>query len=285
MYNLTIENEYGRSLTFNQVGGAYQITEIEGLSSPEADIHTTTTALYDGEKFNSAKTQMRTMNIAFAIDYSAEYYRLEAYKVLHVKKPVKISYKTTMVDVYIEGIVQHFDVKHFEAKQIATLTVVCPKPYWIEAQEMINELSATLNKFHFPFASTEEPELVFGKYETKRSVSINNESSTECGMTIELRALAGVTNPKVINYVTGEFIGINISMQTADEIFICTEEGNKTAYLLRSGVKTNLFNLVMEGSDWLQLDIGGNEFVYTVSGGNEEDLLVTFRHHGLREGV
>jgi hypothetical protein len=285
MYNLTIENTYGQSLTFNQLGGAYTITEIEGLSPAEADIQTNQTALLDGEEYNSAKVEMRTINLAFAIEYSAEYYRLEAYKVLHVKKPVRVKYKSDMVDVYIDGYVKSFQVTHFEMKQIATVTILCPKPYWIEAEEIINELTSINAGFHFPFASTEEPELIMGEIAVGQSVSIDNSSSAECGMTIELYAIGAVTDPKVYNYVTQEFIGLDYSMQAGDRITITTGAGNKTATLLRQGSISNLFNYIMQDSTWLQLEPGPNEFVYTVGSGDATDLLVTFRHHGLREGV
>ena len=48
---------------------------------------------------------------------------------------------------------------------------------------------------------------------------------------------------------------------------------------------TNIFNYIMQDSTWLQLDVGSNEFIYTVESGDATDLLVTFKHHGLREGV
>ena len=170
-------------------------------------------------------------------------------------------------------------------KQIATVTILCPFPYWKQAQEMVDELSDIINRFHFPFASTEEPQLVMGEINMVNSIYINNNGSAECGMTIELYAIDTVTDPKVYNYITQEFIGLNVSMQAGDLITICTEPGNKTVTLLRNGVITNLFNYVMEDSTWLQLDIGGNEFVYTVETGDPTDLFVTFRHHALFEGV
>lgn len=285
MYKLSIENQYGDSLIFNQLGGAYSVVDAEGLDPVEADINTTQTALYDGGSITSKKLQTRTINLAFTIEYSAEHYRLEAYKVCHVKKPVTIRYKSNLRDVYIEGVVQNFKVTLFEMKQIATVTILCPFPYWKQAQEMVDELSDIINRFHFPFASTEEPQLVMGEINMVNSIYINNNGSAECGMTIELYAIDTVTDPKVYNYITQEFIGLNVSMQAGDLITICTEPGNKTVTLLRNGVITNLFNYVMEDSTWLQLDIGGNEFVYTVETGDPTDLFVTFRHHALFEGV
>lgn len=285
MYNLTIENEYGNSLTFNQVGGAYTITEIEGLSPAEADIQTSTQALIDGEKFNSAKIQMRTLNIAFAIEYSAEHFRMEAYKVLHAKKKVKVSYKSDMRDVYIEGYVKSMPITHFEPKQVVTVSILCPDPYWKGAETIINELASVASAFHFPFASTATPELVFGTIEVGESISIDNDGAAECGLTIECQAIDTITNPKIINYMTNDYFQVNYTLQAGDLLRITTYPGNKAVRLLRDGEWLNLFNYVKNGSTWLQLDIGSNEFVYTVGTGQATDLFVTFKHQTLYEGV
>ena len=117
------------------------------------------------------------------------------------------------------------------------------------------------------------------------NVSVTNEGDVEAGMTIELYAKKSVTNPKIYNYLTGEYFGLDIEMQVADLITITTERGNKTVTLLRGGVYSNIFNTVMEGSTWLQLDIGNTELVYEVEEGQESNLLVTVSHNNLYEGV
>ena len=74
-------------------------------------------------------------------------------------------------------------------------------------------------------------------------------------------------------------------MQAGDVITITTEKGNKTVMLLREGVETNLFNYLMEGITWLQLEVGGSAFVYEVGAGLISDLLVSIKHRNLFEGV
>jgi hypothetical protein len=50
-------------------------------------------------------------------------------------------------------------------------------------------------------------------------------------------------------------------------------------------VETNIFNYVMQNSTWLQLEAAGSTFVYEVGSGILGDLLVTFKHSNLYEGV
>lgn len=285
MYKLTLQNKSGRKLQFNQIGGPFTISTISGLNPAPATINTSGSALIDGEKYNSSKVNMRTINMAFAIEYEAEKNRLEIYKVLQTSKPISLHYKSDHFDVFIEGWVQAINIDHFAKKQVATAVIICPFPYFKAAQETINDLSSLINLFHFPFASTEEPEIAFGYIDPTTAEVVDNEGAIETGLTFELYAKAAVENPKVYNYTTGEFIGINYAMQAGDVITITTEKGNKTVVLLREGVETNLFNYLMEGITWLQLEVGGSAFVYEVGTGLISDLLVSIKHRNLFEGV
>ena len=152
-------------------------------------------------------------------------------------------------------------------------------------EALMDELKNIINVFHFPFSSTEEPQLVFGYFSNDVGITVENQGDVECGLTIELYARSPVTNPKIYNYITQEFIGLNYSMETADLITIDTRKGEKTVTLLRDGVETNIFNYVMKNSTWLQLEASGSTFVYEVASGVLGDLLVTFKHSNQYEGV
>ncbi len=284
MFELIIENEAGDQLNFSQ-NGAFTITDIQGLNPPSATINTSQLALIDGAKFNSAKMNMRNLNIAFAIEYEAAKNRLEVFKVLKSKEHVKVFYKSQYRDVFISGYIQSIDITYFEMKQIVTCAILCPSPYFKEAQMVVNELRNIINSFHFPFASTAEPELVMGYISNDLGIVIDNEGDVETGMVIELYAMQPVSNPKIFNYITREYIGLEIDMQQADLITIDTRQGNKTVKLLRSGVRTNIFNSVIQGSTWLQLSPNGDTFVYEVGTGSAGDLSVTFKHYNMYEGV
>lgn len=284
MFELILENAAGDQLTFGQ-NSPFTVTEIQGLNPPTAIINTSAVALIDGEKFNSAKLNMRTINVAFAIEYQAAQNRIEVFNVLKSKQYVKLTYNGLYRKVWIEGYIQSIDITYFAMKQIVTAAILCPSPYFKGAQEMVNELTNIISAFHFPFASTEEPEIVFSYFSTDVGITVENDGDAECGMIIELYARNAISNPKIFNYITQDFIGLNIDMQQADLITLNTKQGQKTATLLRNGVESNVFNYVMQNSTWLQLAANGSTFVYEVGTGNVSDLAVTFRHYNLYEGV
>ena len=284
MYSVILENKHGDQLTFTQ-NSPFTITEMQGLNPPDATINTSEVALMDGAKYNSAKVNMRQIMIAFAIEYSAPYNRIQVYKVLKSKQWIRLYYTGDYRDVFIDGYIQSIDVSYFEMKQIVTCTILCPSPFFNTAQAIINDLDSIISAFHFPFSSTEEPQLLFGYYDEASNVTVVNDGDVACGMVIELYARNVISNPKIFNYVTQEFFGLNYSMRAGDLITINTVQGQKSVTLLRNGVETNIFNSVMKNSTWLQLDTGDNTFVYEVGTGQTYNLLVTFNHYDQYEGV
>lgn len=282
MYNLTLKNKSGDTLTFNQVGGDFTITEIVGLNPADATINTSAMALVDGAKFVSSKVNMRTIDIAFVINHEAPKNRIEVYKVLKPKHPVEVLYSGDYRDVFIEGYVQSVNVDYFAMKQLVTVSILCTNPYFKQAQEMVNELSVIIGAFHFPFSITAP--VPFSYLDNNASLVINNQGDVETGMIIEIYARGSASNPKIFNYVTGEFIGINFNFITGDLITIDTRQGNKAITLLRNGVTSNQFNTLMVGSKWLQLEANESMFVAEAES-NLANLNITFRHNNLFEGV
>lgn len=282
MYNLTLRNKAGNSLEFNQIGGTFTIVEINGLSPADATINTSTMALVDGAKFNSSKVNMRTIDIAFVIEREPAKNRIEVYRVLKPKQPLEVSYKGDYRDVFIEGYVRSVDVDYFARKQRVTVSILCTSPYFKQAQEMVNELSAIIGAFHFPFAITEP--VPFSYLDNTASIVVTNTGDVETGLIIDIYARGTASNPKIYNYVTGEYIGVNFDFVAGDLITIDTRQGNKSITLLRSGVYSNQFNSLMTGSKWLQLEANESVFVGEAESGFA-NLEITFKHNNLFEGV
>ena len=413
MYNLTLENEDNKQLVFNQVGGPYTITDISGLSPADATINTNTTALLDGGTFNSSKVNMRQILLNFVIEEEAESNRLEVYNVIRPKKSISVYYQSELTDVFINGYVESVNVGHFEAKQSVTVSILCPFPYWKNAQEVIDELQAVINMFYFPFGSeggknllqntanttrtsgitftvnsdgsvtangtatsnaylvigsvnlnagvtyalngcpsgggnstyrlywqgvsgnydegegtTYTPqsdttinirmvvysgatvdnltfypmvrystyeddsyqsygygEIVFGEIDPTTNIVVDNNGTVDCGLIFELYAMSTITNPKIYNYITQDFIGLNFTMQAGDLITINTGPGEKGVTLLRNGEETNIFNSLMKDITWLQLPSSGAVFVYTIDDGLIANLNVKIKHYDMYEGV
>lgn len=284
MYNLILENAAGDQLKFG-MGTPFSIVEIQGLNPPAATVNTNQLALMDGAKYNSAKVEMRTIDIAFAIELDPPKNRIEVYKVLKSKQYVKVIYDGKYRHVYAEGYVTAIQITYFDMKQIVTCSILCPDPYFKAMQESVTEVSTKINAFSFPFASQSTPELVFGYYEDTQTVSVENDGDVSTGLIFELSASGYIRLPTIYDYETNDLIQLDYSMQAGDVITIDTNAGHKTVTLLRGGVESNIFNSVTKDSSWLQLPANGGTYVYNALFGNVSDLKVTIRHTDLYEGV
>ena len=56
---------------------------------------------------------------------------------------------------------------------------------------------------------------------------LENKGDVETGMIITIIALGAVTNPKIYNTLTGEYIGINDTLAGNDQVTITTVKGQK----------------------------------------------------------
>lgn len=286
MYTLTITNKDNRKLVFNGLDAAYNITKIQGLSPAKATINTSQAALIDGGIFNSAKLNMRSINMAFTIEEPVEANRLEVYQVLRMKEKVTVTYKSPKIDAYVEGYVEQIDVGHFDKKQKATITLLCPFAYWQSAQSIINEISSTLSRFRFPFHNlVNTTDIIFGLISNEAKAVVPNAGGIETGVIFEILANDSASGIKIFDYIKGDFIGVDFDMQPADLIRINTKQGQKSITLVRNAIETNIFNSLMKDSTWLQLAAAGSVYVYTVESGSPSSLEVTIKHNNLYEGV
>ena len=282
MYELILENRNGDRLTFGD-GSPFQIKEFQGLNPPKATINTNETAFMDGVKYNSSKLQARQINVAFVVNKDPEESRRKAYLVIQPKKYIKVIFRSETLDCFTEGYVESLEVSYFAKKQTLTVSILCPYPYLKNAEETSDEFSAVTPMFHFPFPTSDS--IVFGEIDTLAAYNIENNGSAETGLTIELYARGTIANPKIIDYISNEYMELNFTMQLGDLITIETAPGEKKITLLRDGVKTNIFNYLTSGSSWLILPVGGSTYTYTIESGVMTNLVVTIKHFDLYEGV
>ena len=282
MFEITLENKIGNRLQFG-AGTPFTIKEFTGLNPPKANINMSEAAFIDGALYNSAKLQTRNVNLAFYIEYDAENNRMEVYKVLQSKHYIKLYFVSEKMDAYLEGYIDSINFTYFAKKQVCTVSIICPFPYFKSESEDSSMLSKIIPSFHFPFPTSNE--LIFGLIDSYAAIYVENKGMVETGLTFELNAEASVSNPIIINYMTNEFMQINADLVQGDLVTITTGQGNKSVKLLREGVETNIFYLLDKDSTWLQLPMEGANFIYRVESGDPADLVIQIKHYNLFEGV
>jgi hypothetical protein len=135
--------------------------------------------------------------------------------------------------------------------------------------------------------------LEMGSIEHRTRQTVYYEGDVDVGFNMIIHALGEASNVTVYNIDTREYIHIDTDKLESmtgstiiygDTINICTIKGQKSAYLLRDGVLTNILNCLGKTPDWFVLTKGDNVYGFTADEG-EEYLDFTIEHKVAYEGA
>lgn len=243
MLNVSIKNMAGQTLALSP-SSAYTLFEVDGITPPKANINTMDGALLDGAIFNSATAQSRNIVLNMAINSPAETNRLNLYKYAQIKKACTLYFKNSTRNVYINGYVEAVEVDVFGKKQTAQVSVICPKPYFMDRTAQTIAFTDTGNVF-------------------------TNAGDVDSGATFTVTFSSAVSSLN-IDRASGGFFEIVYDFVAGDVVTITTHRGAKTALLSRNGNIINLINYIAVGSEWFQVLSGSNNFFLTAGSATVE---------------
>lgn len=282
MFTLIVENSRGERLNLTESKN-YDLLRVDGLTPPTAAISTAVVGTMDGEKFNSARLNIRNPVLTIRPHNPVEENRINLYRWFSPKHNVKLYYSNGQRDVFTQGYVESVTGSLFDNPQTFQISIICPDAYLYDQTEIMQDASYARALFEFPFAVPEEG-VELSRYDNIDTVVVINDSDSETGVTIQLRASGDVVNPKIYRRDTLESFGLNITMQAGDVIEINTRRGSKGVKLYRDGNETNIINYIDENVVWFQLLPGDNQFTYTADSG-DFSLAATFVYNPRYEGV
>lgn len=260
MYTLTIENHKGEQLQLTQ-NPDYTIMSVEGLSPPTANINTAVNANFDGSTFRSSRLNERNIVIMLAIEGNVEANRINLYQYIKAKKKCTVYYQNSSRDVSIDGYVESFEIGIFEEKETAQISIICPRPYFLQVAQTILDMSMITSGFEFPFSIPQEG-IEFSTLRPSGESVVQNLGDVETGAVITFHATGAASNPVIYNVMTGESFKVNIDMSAGDLVVIDTIAGEKSVTSIIDGVTSNIINNVERGSTWLQFESGANTMLY-----------------------
>ena len=282
MYSLKVENDRGNTLELTN-NPNYTVYKIEGLNPPQATINSSVNTTTDGSSINSVRLENRNIVIYMAIEGDVEANRINLYRYFPVKKSVKLYFKNYTRDIYIEGNVELIECDLFTNKQIAQISIICPKPYFKDVQNLITTFGDVSSMFEFPFSISKTGIEISG-ITTNQRRSIINTGDIETGVIIKLFSTGTVVNPVIYDVLKRTQLKLNFTMLASDTIVINTNVGEKSIELIRDGVTYNAMGYMAQNSDWFILEAGDNVFTYDADSGNSY-LQLTFTTAILYSGV
>lgn len=270
------------------------ISNIDGLGPANAVISTSDLASADGSLFNSARLQNRNINIEFilfpnekdnSID-SVEKIRYKVYKYLPIKKQCTITITTGTRSAYVTGYVETNEPNIFTKSAQISVSIICPDPWFYSTVSETTKFAGIINKFSFPFYSTQDNDFSFGIVSTDTFRNVVYSGDSETGLTMTIHVTGPVTGLKIYNIGHHESIIFNDSiiesltgskLTIGDDIVINTRRGYKSIVLTRNGEQFNIINSINRNSTWFQLRKGDNTFAFVADDdGTSSPLNVIF---------
>lgn len=282
MYTLKVENDRGDKLNLT-ANPSYTVFKIEGLNPPHATVNSSVNTTTDGSVINSVRLENRNIVIYVSLEGDVEKNRINLYKYFPVKKQIKIFFKHGMRDIYICGIVELIECDLFSNRQVAQISILCPKPYFKEVNDLVTIFSDVSPMFAFPF-SINKAGVEFSAITVNQRRSVINAGDVETGIIIKLFATGTVVNPVIYDVLNRTQMKLNFTLQPSDTIIINTNVGEKSIELIRSGVSSNALGYMLPDSHWFALSPGDNVFTYDADSGNS-NLQLTFTTSVLYSGV
>ena len=159
--------------------------------------------------------------------------------------------------------------------------IECFDPTFYKDSTMVH-LAYTSPVFHFPLIMTEDKSdeyVVFGEVHKRQSILIENKGSIDVGCKIVIKAIGGsVTNPKVYNVSTGEYIEFTgITLSDGETLTITTETGNENAirHSLTRDTNESVIGYMKPGSDFFKVLRGSYYYAYSASEESMNNIDVT----------
>lgn len=282
MYSLRVENHIGEALELTG-NPDYTVYKIDGLNPPQATINTSVNTTTDGSSINSVRLENRNIVIYLTIEGDVEANRINLYKYFPVKKTVRLYFSNSSRDVYIDGTVELIECDLFTNKQVAQISIICPKVYFKAVEELITVFSDISALFEFPFGISKTG-IEFSAITANIRKSIVNTGDVDTGIIINLFARGTVVNPVIYDVLNRTHMRLNFTMQAGDTIVINTNVREKSIELIRHGVSSNAMGYMVQSSTWFVLGAGDNVYAYDAESGTS-NLQLTFTTSVLYSGV
>lgn len=282
MFTLKIGNNRGSIYELTHNTGRYAVVGIDGLTRPPMTINTAIAGGIDGSFFNSARVEQRNLVISIILRGDIETSRQALYTIFPLKSKCTIYFSNKNRDVKIEGFVETLEADLFTMQERVQVSIICPRPYWQDMNEIIDSISTTVNLFQFPF-SISEP-IPFAEIYNEPHAFLNNLGDSETGFTIVTTLEKNLSTLTFTNLTTGEFFKVDYTMLEGDTFILSTIQGGLNVRIEREGSSINLLNYIGAGSSWIKLVTGLNDITYSC-GSDEADFPIAINAIWLYGGV
>ena len=254
MSKLVYVNDNGRSIEFSLASG-YVIGKLSDPSSQAVSFSTSAGAYDVGVAIEAQNVGAKSISISGTLVGACDDKKADLLKTI---VPM-IGASIILDDMYTLRVYPKNTpvVERYSHNAQFNFTLYAPFPYWSSVTPTSVDLMGINKMFMFPWNSGID--FYFSQVSGSYYVNAYNEGSVPSRWKIELMALSPLTNPKIENVKTGDYVRILKSMTTGERIVIDTTGAELTVKgYLPSGVEYQAFSYLDINSTPFQLDVGDN---------------------------
>lgn len=254
----------------------FKLTNVDGLTTVTAELATSTVPTMDGDIVNSVQASPRSIVLDLTFEGAAvEQKKREITKVIKAKQNCTLRMEQEGRELVIGGVVEQIDMPRFANPVVMQVTIHCAQPYWEDEKETETDISENIDLFYMTdyeddMLFFDDENVVMGEYDTNRTKVFINDGDADVGLRISITALGTVKNPAIYNS-KAQFIGVNLTMESGDQIVITTGKGNKSVTLNGE----NRISALMPRSTWLMLETGEDQLTIDSEDGTEGNMYFT----------
>lgn len=261
------------------------ITKATGLESSELELSTSDNALMDGASVDGKKIKPRPIHIeaSFRSNKNNPENRARVIQFFNPKYTGRALITNMGVSRNIEYELEGWTfgtTQNMDNKLRILVDLICPDPYMLNVDNFGKNMANISPLFAFPWRvlpvrATDKlnypPKarglmlggMTMGYRTLHKEVVLSNDGDVPTGVQIQFIATRGsVTNPKITNTGTGQFMRVKVVMQQGDVLLIDTNDRHQVITL--NGV--NCYQRIDRQSEPFQLAVGDNYLEYDADG-------------------
>lgn len=282
----------GYSITFGLSGfSPFLLAKVDGLYTVENNLKITKNAMSDGGTFQGSTAKVR--NIVLTImDEPNHVWRQDSrdllYRLFSKDSVGRLTYQENNDRRYIDYRVESIKMSAWK-KRTYTVSLLCEDPLFYAEEPVVQDMANWLAAFEFTHEFDSAGEELGYRSAVRNVEIVNNTNAEGIGLTITIKCMGAVTNPKIVKIETDEHIAVGtdanpLYLRYGDVLTITTADNKKHVRLLRDGTETEINQYISEDTDFIQLTRGTNTIGYEAASG-EANMEISLAYTPTYEGA
>lgn len=280
-YSLKYQNDIG-TIDFSIKAGI-AVEKVASLTQQNVNFETTKSNREIGEKLEHQMVQPKTLTIRGTLLGRCDAARKQLTHVIAPLAKGKLIFDDTYeLTVYVKA---SPDIDRNAANARFNLSFYSPYPLWLKREKSKTTLVGLKALFSFPWNISDPNPFAFSEYVEIGYVNVKNDGEAPAYWTVTFSALDELTNPRIYNMETGEYVKILKTMNNGEQITVSTEGDELTVICTGAdGVETDGFKYLDIESEPFKLAVGDN-FIKTDAETNTIALRASISFHPAFVGV